>query len=476
MMNEKKIVTVYDYFGPLGEIPNGLNYFYMNRFVDSNFDFMSINKTMSINPNSVPQDEIGVWISGLEMSLLEDEKIGINEVEYDLSVIYLYPISIFGNGYTVYGKDDFISNGMSFFEFISDKALDYLKTKKNFYLIIDHPMEGVVTNGWFDWLYNLMREYHIPYTKVIYQISDFTLEKTFTKWYNSKNLSKTPKINLLSSNWSLHTKKSNNESLIQKRKNNNNFVSKSDLSKKKLRRYKFICFNKRIRRHRIESIMYFYQQKIMDEMLISYDLTEQNKEYIQHRDSILHNLKSRQLQKIIKNPIQTFKNLIYSNPKMNIDFQNILDLNGINYNYETKYPYLNSYIHIISETNFYEEGLYLSEKTWKPIMNLQPFLFIGPPGSLEQLKKLGFKTFSPFIDEKYDSITDDEQRMRCVMQEIKRLSNLTLDEIHEWYNSIQDILIHNYDLFYSYELLKNHKIYLKRKINQIHEKINTKFL
>ena len=36
---------------------------------------------------------------------------------------------------------------------------------------------------------------------------------------------------------------------------------------------------------------------------------------------------------------------------------------------------------------------YLTEKTFKPILNMQPFVIVGNAYSLKMLKQLGYKTF-----------------------------------------------------------------------------------
>lgn len=113
--------------------------------------------------------------------------------------------------------------------------------------------------------------------------------------------------------------------------------------------------------------------------------------------------------------------------------------------------YENSYIHIVTETQFEEaETPFFSEKVWRPILNLQPFIMMGNPGSLKKLKELGFKTFSPFIDETYDNILDNPERFSLIEKELIKLNRLGLDEIHSWFMSIEDILIHNQHLLYSY--------------------------
>ena len=74
---------------------------------------------------------------------------------------------------------------------------------------------------------------------------------------------------------------------------------------------------------------------------------------------------------------------------------------------------------------------------------LQPFIIFGAYGYLKYLQLLGFKTFNGFIDESYDDIKNNQQRYIKVCSEIERISNLPIDELHNWYISIKDILINN---------------------------------
>jgi hypothetical protein len=75
---------------------------------------------------------------------------------------------------------------------------------------------------------------------------------------------------------------------------------------------------------------------------------------------------------------------------------------------------------------------------------------MGPAHALTELKKLGFRTFSPFIDESYDNELDPELRFKMIMAEIERLSKLDITDIHNWYNSIyNNIILHNQKVLFS---------------------------
>lgn len=97
--------------------------------------------------------------------------------------------------------------------------------------------------------------------------------------------------------------------------------------------------------------------------------------------------------------------------------------------------YTDSYIQIVTETNF-KRDIFPTEKIINPMVVLQPFILFGAPGYLKYIKSLGFKTFDGFINESYDNEYDDTKRFEMICQEIKRISELSLDEIHSWYHSI----------------------------------------
>jgi hypothetical protein len=74
---------------------------------------------------------------------------------------------------------------------------------------------------------------------------------------------------------------------------------------------------------------------------------------------------------------------------------------------------------------------------------LQPFIVFGACGYLKYLRSLGFETFDGFIDESYDDIENNEERYLKLCNEVERISNLPLEELHSWYISIKEKLIHN---------------------------------
>ena len=141
--------------------------------------------------------------------------------------------------------------------------------------------------------------------------------------------------------------------------------------------------------------------------------------------------------------------------------------NAMGWTNTAKDPYKNSYLYIASET--YTHGPYksLTEKVFKPLGNFQPFVFLAFPGALGTLRSLGFKTFSPFIDESYDDEPDQARRIQMIYSEIKRIASMSKEEIHNWYWSMKDILCHNHS--HLLDIYKNEK-HTQELVHYLHER------
>jgi hypothetical protein len=107
--------------------------------------------------------------------------------------------------------------------------------------------------------------------------------------------------------------------------------------------------------------------------------------------------------------------------------------------------FLLSKLHIVNETTTnYEPNnhLFLSEKIFKPIAFMQPFVLIGPAHSLKLLRSFGYQTFSYYIDESYDDEENEVQRIRKALKAaIDFINRPTLDDD---LISMLDILEHNH--------------------------------
>ena len=107
-----------------------------------------------------------------------------------------------------------------------------------------------------------------------------------------------------------------------------------------------------------------------------------------------------------------------------------------------------AFIHVVSETAFYNGKKHLTEKIFKPIVAKQPFLLLGAYGNLEYLKSYGFKTFDRWWDESYDNIKDDDERIKAVFNILERISKMSYEEQCAMHKEMHEVLEYNWYHFY----------------------------
>ena len=136
---------------------------------------------------------------------------------------------------------------------------------------------------------------------------------------------------------------------------------------------------------------------------------------------------------------------------------------------EIKLPSLDlindSYFQIVTETWFSvtqggkkSNALTIFEKTYKTLM-CHPFIVLGRPGIIKNLKEKGFQTFPELFDESYDEIEDDYERFTKIVSEVKRVCELDINELHEIYSTkLLPKIVYNqkhlYDKFFDNEMME----------------------
>jgi hypothetical protein len=108
--------------------------------------------------------------------------------------------------------------------------------------------------------------------------------------------------------------------------------------------------------------------------------------------------------------------------------------------------HLNSYCNIVIETHFDADqsgGSFLTEKTFKPIKHGQLFFIVGPAGSLQALRDLGYRTFDSVLDNSYDRIENNTNRWTKLCASIQQSQHRLVDR----FASAQSDIRHNQQLF-----------------------------
>ena len=208
---------------------------------------------------------------------------------------------------------------------------------------------------------------------------------------------------------------------------------------------KFVCFNRVPRLHRVMVIAKLLEQNLFDQ---GYCSLEGDDGLIDCIETFLPNSTAKHFDQ--------FKGKMPIRLNISSTRQNPLDIVEQDIEYHK-----NSYFSIVTETTFYKHStlnftntntlhsIFLTEKTYRPIVLKHPFLLVSRPYSLKYLKDLGYKTFHPFIDESYDTVGNDYVRLEKIMAEVDRLCKFTDDQWIEWQKNIKPILEHNHKVIMS---------------------------
>lgn len=339
---------------------------------------------------------------------------------YDDNFIYLFPIEISDGTVDALTSSDFIKN-------ISDDVMAYMKSGKLKIVtnLIHDPVDGSLPG---------LKKFEIAMNNI--GVASNNINFIFgNKCDHSHSLA----INLYTGSQLLVQQADElNSYPYFERGYHSDCVRKSDLDKNIIRAKKFLSPNNMMKHHRVTLAYLIMKYNLLNDGLYSF-LEKISVEEIKSKvlqtytdDETTLNFISDKIAQMLPYELDT-KGLTHA------EKVNIVGLPG-----NVKSWYTDSYLHLVTETMFNDStDVFLSEKVFRPIINLQPFLIFGQPKSLEKLKQLGFKTFSPIIDETYDLETNYKKRILLIEKEILKFSKMSIEEIHHCYYSVVDILLYN---------------------------------
>lgn len=209
---------------------------------------------------------------------------------------------------------------------------------------------------------------------------------------------------------------------------------------------KYLCFNRRWRFHRPLLVALLWEKDLLKYGHVSLAKSDDNKNWESVYPMLLYmTLYNDELSVILQENDQQIKNL----PDFYLD-QTDLVTNRANLLESTHHLYSETYFSVVTETNFFtkgqvDTGRFTSEKTFKPIVYQHPFIAVTVPHFLDKVREVGYKTFSPWINEDYDTELDDCVRMSKIVKEIDRLSKLTPEELTLFLDGVREICKFNYD-------------------------------
>ena len=276
--------------------------------------------------------------------------------------------------------DSWIKNPVGSYFFIvyfrdrdNDYIIEQVKSHKNVYLILTDVLEGYAYRR-FKKIHQFVEQHNL-HNKVYFTTCLLNADKEHTEWASSKNLEKI-----------FHT-------FYYPEWYHRVYDNYYDyrLKKFKYKKEKYYCsLNNRPHPHRIKVVDKLLQNDIIDHGIVS---------------SVHHNL---DIDGLGDSRPHDYSSAIYNNCLINLTV-------------ETHYE----------EIWNWKNHLFLSEKTWKPIVCKQAFVIVGPKHTLKYLKSLGFLTFSCIIKEDYDN-EPDTTRLDSAVESLKEcIKKYSIEELNE---------------------------------------------
>ena len=312
--------------------------------------------------------------------------------------------------------------------------LEQLRHDPKTYFLFDASTEGFspLDVPFFELLYYNCKKYDISPEKVLF-VSSNMLDHRNIQTFNKKHKIKTSiqVFNFLSFKKMIFDLVEDEISQdINPEKMFNYFYSKS--IKQYTGKY-FLSLSRVNRPHRIMSTYLLSQTEFANQGYISHDVAKP------------HELK-------------------YVSKHYNIDRSNLdnwakrLPLIADTKDFETNHALtINSHLHnstlfqIINETladSVHNTSLFYSEKTFRTIAHMQPFIIFGQQYCNKRLEDYGFKLYHNLFDYSFDNIANEKDRyismLETVSNTVQKLNSLSKKDQLNWRFKNKEILIHNF--------------------------------
>lgn len=232
-------------------------------------------------------------------------------------------------------------------------------------------------------------------------------------------------------------------------------ISSDKLFKKEIKK-KFMCLNGRPKPHRVAIISEIFKRNLEQHCFLSLSLKDNEIPINYSKVELFFSTEQVMSMKQHLDTIQLPINLTLEADNSNMHRPNDNDIELYN----------SSLFSLVNETIFFNEpkyyndpnyydtmmcypGAFFTEKTWKCVNLKHPFILCTTPNALSEFRELGYKTFHPYINESYDTIDNETDRITAIMDEVERLCNMNDSETKEWLANVSKICEYNYKVLAS---------------------------
>jgi hypothetical protein len=173
------------------------------------------------------------------------------------------------------------------------------------------------------------------------------------------------------------------------------------------------CLNGGPRPHRIANYYQLMKKSYKDQMSISLHNIDNNDKMYRRLDDV----------RLLDEELNYWNSIRHSLPLLEKPYGMFLP---------TCLPQIfDSYLHLVTETTVLP-GVFITEKTWKPVVAGVPFLMFGNPGTMSFLKTLGVDTYDDIIDhDYYDNEPDWRERLTKMHTVLDNLIDYGAEKIYQ---------------------------------------------
>ena len=366
------------------------------------------------------------------------------------------------------------SNHVDIFQYMRKKNLKELRNNPKAFFFLDASTEGFSTlydMPFFNVLYFNCTKYNINPNKIIFMSSNM-LDPENIKKYNSKH-NITESINVACFN--------NFEQMLFGLKNTGEryemVLDRTDVDKAIEERYTAV------RKH---SERFYYGEKYYlslsrvnrpHRIMSAYDLFNSD---IFEKGIVSHNAfkggyaKASNLKKTLPDGFDITEEQINQ-------FYKVLPLIADTEDFKTNHAMgLHSHLHwttlfqVVNETyveDWNKTSMFWSEKTFRAIYHMQPFIIWGQPNINKNLQKYGYKLYEDTFDYSFDSEEDTYLRwcklFKLIKETVKEIDSLSKDAHQEWKFKQEDILKYNFKVMYNNKHTEQTMLELAQKIKKL---------
>lgn len=318
-----------------------------------------------------------------------------------------------------FGDDGFLSRNIC-----PDNVMERIKNKTA-YLVVSIPMESCVFPHQLDHIHSYFANTEIPSSHILYFTCSPNGAEVYQKYCIERNLE--PSMTPMYIPFYMNVYK---QFALEKK------IKYNDEPKEK----EFLMFNRRWGSHpqRALFLYYLYKEKLIDHFHISFSKHEIDNggTYTDHLLKFAFYLEDFVIDETLVQEIESSLPLY-------------LDLDDLTPNLmycqsdKTLSLYNTSLINLVAETYFFSDVIHTTEKTFKPILYMQPFIILSAPNYLKHLRNLGFQTFGTIWDESYDEELNHTKRFFKILELVKEISNWDDDKKALVIEQCKPIVNHN---------------------------------